>query len=47
MMGTMINPASGSAHHQPRVALSSSPISKMADKYTQKSVCLASSEQLL
>jgi hypothetical protein len=35
MMGTMINPASGSAQYQPSIALRSNPINKMADKYTQ------------
>lgn len=42
MMGTMISAAVGSAHHHPNAALSKRPASKIADRYTQKSVCLAS-----
>ena len=32
MMGTMMNAATGSAHHKPKNALSSSPTSKIADR---------------
>ena len=34
--------AAGSAHYRPKNALSSNPASRMADRYVQNSVCLAS-----
>ncbi len=40
MMGTMMSPASGSAHHNPSRAFRSKPTTKMADRYAQNSVCV-------
>jgi hypothetical protein len=40
--GTITMAAARSAHHHPREAFRSSPINRMAERYTQKSVCLAS-----
>src|ERR1019366_2515385 len=42
IMGTMTRPASGSAHHHPRSALSRSPPNTMAERYMQNSDCRAS-----
>src|SRR5215472_7811310 len=42
IIGTIANPATGSAHHQPKDAFSSKPPSRMAERYVQKSACLAS-----
>jgi hypothetical protein len=36
--GTIARPASGSAHHQPSLALSPSPVSKIADRNAQTAV---------
>jgi hypothetical protein len=38
----MTRPATGSAHHRPKSVLSSNPASRMAERYVQNSVCLAS-----
>jgi hypothetical protein len=38
MIATIIKAAIGSVHHQPKSAFKSSPQSRMADKYVQKSV---------
>ena len=42
IIGTMIKAATGSAHHHPDRAFSTSPPSRIADRYTQNSVCCAS-----
>ena len=42
MIGTITNPATGSAHHQPNNAFSSNPPNRIADRYVQKSACLES-----
>jgi hypothetical protein len=42
MMGTIIRAAAGSAHHRPKKKLRINPASRMADRYVQNSVCLAS-----
>src|SRR4029077_9700390 len=42
MMGTMMRAAIGSAHQRPNKAFRRRPPKRMADRYTQKSVCLAS-----
>ena len=42
MMGTMISAATGSAQYSPHTAFRSKPPSKIAERYVQNSVCLAS-----
>jgi hypothetical protein len=42
MIGLMIKAAIGSAHHQPKAAFRIKPVSRMAERYAQKSACLAS-----
>ena len=42
MIGTITNPATGSAQYQPKNAFSGSPTSRIADRYVQKSACLES-----
>ena len=41
MIGTIATPATGSAHHQPKSAFNSSPPKRIAERYVQKSACLA------
>jgi len=38
----MMRPATGSAHHHPSAAFKLSPVSRIAEKYMQNSVCFAS-----
>ena len=42
MIGTITNPATGSAHHHPNNAFSNKPPKRMPDRYMQKSACLES-----
>lgn len=42
MIGVMIRAASGSDHHHPVAAFKIKPTNKMAERYVQKSACLAS-----
>lgn len=42
MIGTIPNPANGSAHHHRNNAFRTNPHNKTADRYVQKSACLES-----
>ena len=42
MIGVMTRAATGSAHHHPATAFKTNPTTRMAERYVQKSACLAS-----